>query len=118
VGVAFDGYGYYAPAAGGYFLDVRERLFVLQDAGWVGGIFGGDADYGEGFVDEGVGAVQNSSLSRATFVILRLKIGDQIELAVDAVWLEPVSARISLRTGKIAANFSVFRPIFGPSSRT
>jgi hypothetical protein len=86
--------------------------------GSVGSIFGGDADYREGFVDEGVGAVQNSSLSRATFVILRLKIGDQIELAVDAVWLEPVSARISLRTGKIAANFSVFRPIFGPSSRT
>jgi len=55
VGVAFDRYRDDAAAAGGYFLDVAEGLFVLEDARWVGGVLGGDADYGEGFVDEGVG---------------------------------------------------------------
>jgi len=55
--VAFDGDGDDAAAAGGDFLDVGERLFVLQDRAGVGGVFGGDADDGEGLVDEGVGAV-------------------------------------------------------------
>src|ERR1017187_6324860 len=54
--VAFDGDGDDAAGAGGDFLDVGEGLLVLEDAGGVGGILSGDAYYGQGFVDEGVGA--------------------------------------------------------------
>ena len=57
MGVAFDGDGDDAAAAGGDFLDVGEGLFVLEDRTGVVGVLGGDADDGEGFVDEGVGAV-------------------------------------------------------------
>ncbi len=57
VGVAFYGDGDDSAAAGGDFLDVGEGLFVLEDGAWVVGVLGGDADAGESFVDEGVGAV-------------------------------------------------------------
>jgi hypothetical protein len=33
-----------------WMLDVGEGLFVLEDAGGVVGVLGGDADYGEGLV--------------------------------------------------------------------
>ena len=59
--IAFDGDGDDSAGAGGDFLDVGEGLLVLEDAGGVGGVLGGDADYGEGFVDEGVGAVLHLS---------------------------------------------------------
>jgi hypothetical protein len=45
------------PRAGGDLLNVAEGLFVLEDAGGIVGVLGGDADDGEGFVDEGVGCV-------------------------------------------------------------
>ena len=57
MGVAFDRDGDDAAAAGGDFLDVGESLFVLEDGAGVVGVLRGDADDGEGFVDEGVGAV-------------------------------------------------------------
>ena len=53
--VAFDGDGDDSAGAGGDFLNVAEGLLVLEDAGGIGGVLRGDADYGEGFVDEGVG---------------------------------------------------------------
>ncbi len=74
--VAFDGDGDDAAAAGGDFLNVAEGLFVLEDAGGVVGVFGGDADYGEGFVDEGVGAV----LHLAGGVAFGVDVGDLLEL--------------------------------------
>ena len=55
--VAFGGDGDDAAGARGDFLDVAEGFFVLEDGAGVGGVFGGDDDAGEGFVDEGVGAV-------------------------------------------------------------
>jgi hypothetical protein len=55
--VAFDGDGDDAAAAGGDLLNVGEGFFVFEDARGIVGVFGGDADYGEGLVDEGVGAV-------------------------------------------------------------
>ena len=76
VGVAFDGDGDDAAAAGGYFLDVAEGLFVLEDRAGVVGVLGGDADYGEGFVDEGVGAV----LHLAGGVAFGVDVGDLFEL--------------------------------------
>jgi len=74
VGVAFDGDD--AAGAGGYFLDVRERLFVLQDAGGVVGVLGGDADDGEGFVNESVRPV----LHLACRVAFGVDVGDLLEL--------------------------------------
>ena len=55
---------------------LREGLFVLEDAGGVGGVLGGDADDGEGFVDEGVGAV----LHLAGGVAFGVDVGDLLEL--------------------------------------
>jgi hypothetical protein len=74
--VAFDGDGDDAAGAGGDLLDVREGLFVLEDGAGVVGVFGGDADYGEGFVDEGVGAV----LHLAGGVAFGVDVGDLLEL--------------------------------------
>jgi len=76
VGVAFDGDGDDAAAAGGDFLDVAEGLFVLEDRAGVVGVLRGDADYGEGFVDEGVGAV----LHLAGGVAFGVDVGDFLEL--------------------------------------
>ena len=45
--VALDGDGDDSAAAGGDLLNVAEGLFVLEDAGGVVGVLGGDADYGE-----------------------------------------------------------------------
>jgi len=70
--VPFDSYGYDAAGAGGYFLDVGEGLFVLEDRTGVVGVLGGDADAGEGFVDEGVGAV----LHLASGVAFGVDVGD------------------------------------------
>ena len=55
--VAFNSYGDDAAGAGGYFLDVGEGLFVLEDRAGVVGVLGGNDNAGERFVDEGVGAV-------------------------------------------------------------
>ena len=44
---ALGGDGDDAVAAGGHLLNVAEGLFVLEDAGGVVGVLGGDADYGE-----------------------------------------------------------------------
>ena len=74
--VAFGGDGDDAAAAGGDLLNVAEGLFVLEDAGGVVGVFGGDADYGEGLVDEGVGAV----LHLAGGVAFGVDVGDLLEL--------------------------------------
>ena len=60
----------------GDLLDVGEGFFVLEDAGGVGGVLRGDADDGEGFVDEGVGAV----LHLAGGVALGVDVGDLLEL--------------------------------------
>jgi len=76
VGVAFDGDGDDAAGAGGDFLDVAEGLFVLEDRAGVVGVLRGDADYGEGFVDEGVGAV----LHLAGRVAFGVDVGDLLEL--------------------------------------
>ena len=76
MGVAFDRDGDDPAGAGGYFLDVGESLFVLEDGAGVGGVFGGDADDGEGFVDEGVGAV----LHLAGGVAFGVDVGDLLEL--------------------------------------
>jgi hypothetical protein len=46
--VALDGDGDDSAAAGGDLLNVAEGLFVLEDAGGVVGVLGGDADEGEG----------------------------------------------------------------------
>ena len=72
VSVALDGDGDDSAGAGGYFLDVAEGFFVLEDAAGVVGVLGGDADYGEGFVDEGVGAV----LHLAGGVAFGVDVGD------------------------------------------
>ena len=74
--VADYGDGDDAAGAGGYFLDVAEGFFVLQDRRRVVGVFGGDADYGERFVDEGVGAV----LHFAGGVALGVDVGDFLQL--------------------------------------
>ncbi len=74
--VAFDGDGDDAAAAGGDLLNVGEGLFVLEDAGGVVGVLGGDADDGEGLVDEGVGAV----LHLAGGVAFGVDVGDLLEL--------------------------------------
>ena len=74
--VAFDGDGDDAAGAGGDFLDVAEGLFVLEDGAGVVGVLGGDADDGEGFVDEGVGAV----LHFAGGVAFGVDVGDFLEL--------------------------------------
>ena len=52
-------------------------FFVLEDAGGVVGVFGGDADYGEGLVDEGVGAV----LHLAGGVAFGVDVGDFFSLS-------------------------------------
>ena len=74
--VAFDGDGDDAAGAGGYLLDVAEGLFVFEDAGGVGGILGGEADYGEGLVDEGVGTV----LHLAGGVAFGVDVADLLQL--------------------------------------
>ena len=74
--VAFDGDGDDAAGAGGYFLDVGEGLLVFEDGAGVGGVLGGDADDGESFVDEGVGAV----LHLAGGVAFGVDVGDLLEL--------------------------------------
>ena len=74
--VALDGDGDDAAGAGGDFLDVGEGLLVLEDAGGVGGVLSGDAYYGQGFVDEGVGAV----LHLAGGVAFGVDVGDLLEL--------------------------------------
>ena len=107
VGVAFYGYGDDSAGAGGYFLDVGEGFFVFQDAGWVGGVLGGDADYGEGLVDEGVGAV----LHLAGGVAFGVDVGDLLELegslerdgVVDAAAEEEEVARCRKVLGKVSA---------------
>jgi len=76
VRVSFNGDGNDAAGAGGDFLNVAEGFFVLQDGGRVVGVFGGDADYGERFVDEGVGAV----LHFAGGVALGVDVGDFLQL--------------------------------------
>ena len=76
MGVALNGDGDDAAAAGGYFLDVGECLFVLQDAAGVVGVLRGDADYWQRFVDEGVGAV----LHLAGGVAFGVDVGDLLEL--------------------------------------
>ena len=65
-----------AAAAGRYFLDIAEGFFVLEDAAGVVGVLGGDADYGEGLVDEGVGAV----LHLAGGVAFCVDVADLLEL--------------------------------------
>jgi hypothetical protein len=57
-------------------LNVGEGFFVLEDAGGIVGVLGGDADDGEGFVDEGVGAV----LHLAGGVAFGVDVGDLLEL--------------------------------------
>ena len=74
--VAFSGDGDDAAGAGGDFLDIGEGFFVLEDGAGVGGVFGGDADYGEGLIDEGVGAV----LHFAGGVAFGVDVGDFLEL--------------------------------------
>jgi len=105
--VAFGGDGDDAAAAGGYFLDVGEGLFVLEDAGGVCGVFGGDADDGERFVDEGVGAV----LHFAGGVAFGVDVADLFELegafegdgVVDASAEEEEVARGAEGLGEVAA---------------
>ena len=74
--VAFDGDGDDSAAAGGDLLNVAEGFFVLEDAAGVVRVLGGDADYGEGFVDEGVGAV----LHLAGGVAFGVDVADLLEL--------------------------------------
>ena len=74
--VALDGDGDDAAGAGGDLLDVGEGFFVFEDGGGVGGVLGGDADDGEVFVDEGVGAV----LHLAGGVAFGVDVGDLLEL--------------------------------------
>lgn len=74
--VALDGDGDDSAGAGGDLLDIREGLFVLEDAGGVVGVLGGDADDGERLVDEGVGAV----LHLAGGVAFGVDVGDLLEL--------------------------------------
>ena len=74
--VAFDGDGNDPAAVGGDLLNVAEGFFVLEHGGGVVGVFGGDGDYGEGLVDEGVGAV----LPLAGGVAFGVDAGDLLEL--------------------------------------
>ena len=74
--VALGGDGDDTAAAGGDFLNIAQGLFVLEDAGGVVGVLGGDADYGEGLVDEGVGAV----LHLTGGVAFGVDVGDLLEL--------------------------------------
>ena len=74
--VALDGDGDDSAGAGGYLLYIAEGLFVLEDAGGVVGVLGGDADDGERLVDEGVGAV----LHLAGGVAFGVDVGDLLEL--------------------------------------
>ena len=55
---------------------LREVFSYLRTLDGVGGVLGGDADYGEGFVDEGVGAV----LHLAGGVAFGVDVGDLLEL--------------------------------------
>jgi len=55
IGIALDCQRDDAAGAGGDLLDLREGLLVREDGGGVEGVLGGDADYGERLVDEGVG---------------------------------------------------------------
>ena len=75
------------------------RVFsYLRTRGGVGGVLGGDADDGEGFVDEGVGAV----LHLAGGVAFGVDVGDLLELerafegdgVVDAAAEEEEVARV------------------------
>ena len=76
-GVAFGGDGDDPAGTGGDFLDVGEGLFVLEDgARGIRRVFCGDADDGEGLVDEGVGAV----LHLAGGVAFGVDVGDLLEL--------------------------------------
>jgi len=70
--VAFDGDGDHAAAASGDLLNIGKCFFVLEHGAGVGGVFGGDADDGEGLVDEGVGAV----LHLAGRVAFGVDVGD------------------------------------------
>ena len=74
--VALDGDGDDSTAAGGYLLYIAEGFFVLEDAGGVVGVLGGDADYRERLVDEGVGAV----LHLAGGVAFGVDVGDLLKL--------------------------------------
>src|SRR6185437_8636873 len=74
--VALGGDGDDAAGAGGDLLNVGEGFFVLEDGGGVVGVLGGDADDGEGLVDECVGAV----LHLAGGVAFGVDVGDLLEL--------------------------------------
>ena len=74
--VALGGDGDDSAGAGGDLLNIAEGLFILEDAGGVVGVLGGDADYWEGLVDEGVGAV----LHLAGGVAFGVDVGDLLEL--------------------------------------
>ena len=75
-----------AAAAGGDLLDVGEGFFVLNDAQWVVGVFGGDATTGKGLVDEGVGACFISSAWEAS---------DSIAFATALIFFSTFSAQKS-----------------------
>lgn len=70
--VALDSDGDDSAAAGGDLLNIAQGFFVLEDAGGVVGVLGGDADYRERLVDEGVGAV----LHLAGGVAFGVDVGD------------------------------------------
>ena len=76
VAVALDGDGDDAAGARGDLLNVAEGLLVLEDGGGVGGVLGGDADDGEGLVDQRVGAV----LHLTGGVALGVDVADLLEL--------------------------------------
>jgi len=74
--IPLGGDGDDAAGACGDLLDVGEGFFVALDAGGVREVAGGDADDGEGLVDEGVGAV----LHLAGGVAFGVDVGDLLEL--------------------------------------
>jgi len=74
--LAFDCDSDDAAAAGGDFLDIRQRLFVAQAGAGVSGVLRRQHDDREGFVDEGVGAM----LHFAGGVALSVDITDFLEL--------------------------------------
>ena len=89
--VAFDRNRDDAAAASGYFLNVAQGFFVLQHARWVVRVFCRDADYREGLVDEGVGAV----LHLAGGVTFGVDVGDLLELerAFKRDWVVDAAAK-------------------------
>ena len=74
--IPLGGDGDDAAGACGDLLDVGEGFLVALDAGGVVEVAGGDADDGEGLVDEGVGAV----LHLAGGVAFGVDVGDLLEL--------------------------------------